>query len=88
MTQRRIRGDKIKKGLDTFDVLGPALKEALIDYVEKQGNKLDSKHYYHLKKIEVDIADVFGEDAERLVIKRVRRVIEVSADANPPAGNN
>jgi hypothetical protein len=73
--EKNIRGDLIKKGLDSLDVLGLALKHVIIEYVEKRDYVLDDKHAYSLAAIETDLASIFGEDAAKLIIAKVTRSI-------------
>jgi hypothetical protein len=74
--EESIRGDIIKKSFEELDVLGPALKEGMIAYIERRGNPLDKEHYYTLKEIKIEFAEVFGEHAALLLVERLRRGID------------
>lgn len=76
MTQEKpIPGDIIKKAFDALDVLGQDLKDSMVRYIERRGNSLDSEHSYSLKEIEIELADIFGEDAAKLLVEKVGRAI-------------
>lgn len=76
MTQEKpIPGDIIKKAFDALDVLGQDLKESMIRYIERRGNMLDNEHSYSLKEIEIELADILGEDAAKLLVEKVGRAI-------------
>lgn len=72
-----IRGDLIRKSFDELDVLGQALKEEMMAYIERRGNPLDKEHYYTLKELKIEFAEIFGEDAASLLVERLKRGIDV-----------
>jgi len=73
--EKPIPGDVIKKAFDALDVLGQDLKDSMIRYIERRGNSLDSEHSYSLKEIEIELTDIFGEDAAKLLVEKVGRAI-------------
>lgn len=73
--EKRIPGYIIKEAFEALDVLGQDLKDSIIRYVERRGNILDSEHSYSLKEIEIELADIFGEDAAKLLVEKMRRAI-------------
>lgn len=74
--EESVRGDMIKKSFDELNIFGPALKQAMVDYIERRGNPLDDEHYYTLKEIRIELSDIFGEDAASLLVERLRRGID------------
>lgn len=73
---KAIRGDLIKSAITGLEILGIALSQAIIEYLESHGNLLDKEHSYTLKEIELELAKIFGEDAARLVSERISRNIK------------
>jgi hypothetical protein len=72
---QKFRGDAIRDAFDTFEILGIALKQAIIEYIERKGVNLDAYHYYSLVEIERYLCLVFGEDATALMIQRLKKVL-------------
>lgn len=73
-----VRGDLIKKALDSLQFLGTSLQLSIIEYLEKRGNRFDEQNSYSLSKIEKDIAAIFGPDAASLLVERLRRALETT----------
>lgn len=69
-----LRGDRIKTALGRLDLLGTALTQAIIMYLEDRGNTLDDKHFYTHNEIETELAAVFGIEAANLIGKQIRRI--------------
>jgi hypothetical protein len=90
MQETPIRGDILKRAFDNLDVLGPAVKESIIEHIERQGVVLDSKHYHTLEEIEKLLSSIFGGAATELLVERLRRgthVLKSSVNiAAPVAG--
>ena len=72
----KIHGDVLQKALNAFDFLGIALKDALIEYIEKNGFILDEDHSYTLNELQDKLAAVFGYDAAELMIKRLGKALQ------------
>ena len=73
--EKKIPGGLIKKGLDSLNFLGLAIKDMIIEHVEESGFVLDNRHAYDLKEIEASLENILGAEAADLIIKRVKHAI-------------
>jgi hypothetical protein len=73
---RKYQGKDIRRALNAFDFLGISLKHAIVDFIERQGIVLDEGHSYSLKEMEGRLRPVLGEDARKLMIERLRKILE------------
>lgn len=72
--QQQIRGDILKDAMDSLgDVIGPTMKEMLIEYIERQDIILDNKHYYRFEEIYNRFLDLFGKAGAPLLVERSKR---------------
>lgn len=73
---KQIPGDELRHAFDTLDILGAALKESIIDFLETRGIILNDQFYYSLSEIEETLRLILGQDATKLMIDRLRRGLQ------------
>ncbi len=74
-----IRGDIIRQAFEQLNVLGQAFKDLMIERLEEDGMVFDAGHSYSLKEIEGSLSAVFGRDATALIIKKIKRGLDLTA---------
>jgi peptide subunit release factor 1 (eRF1) len=72
-----ISGNIITNAIQKLEEQHQAFGLALVDYLEKRDNVLDDKRAYWLQDLESELAEGFGQDTAKLIVKRLRRAVSM-----------
>lgn len=76
-----ISGDIIKNAICTLEASNLIFDQELVGYLERRSNVLDGKRSYWLQDIESEFAEGFGADTAKLIVERIKHIVDTNTTA-------
>lgn len=72
-----IPGSRLKKAMEGgLEIIGPAALQGVFEDLERRGIRLSSNSACSTEQVNAILADIFGEDASKLMMTRIYRELE------------